>query len=134
MTPPVKPESTADDKPVIDPIRELTVLSPKMERQFRGWAKTAKIADLDAPESFYDYRGYWHDVVRAGKDLTQTFADGIHFPDTYKRHGHPTFSSESRYSKGLGDGGYWLGEFFVPEAAAKVMADLLKTLPPPKQP
>jgi len=88
---------------------ETTRLSPDEERRFRAWATTNQIPDVDHPQSFYDYRGYWRDAgdkpVRFGVD---------HFPDTYKQHGHPTFSVESKYSTGPGDGGRWVGSTFVP--------------------
>lgn len=69
------------------------------------WALQNKIADVDAPQSRYDYRGYWKEhgnaPIRFGVD---------HFTDTYKQHGHPLFSAESKYSRGLQDGGQWIGE------------------------
>ncbi len=89
--------------------RETTRLSPVQERQFRAWAAANHVADVDHPDSHYDYRGFWLDTggkaIRGGID---------HFPDTYKQHGHPTFSVESKYSRGPGDGGRWNGEQFMP--------------------
>lgn len=88
---------------------ERTTLNPTEEAAFKTWISQNKITDLDHPNSHYDYRGYWKEAgnkpVRFGVD---------HFPDTYKQHGHPTFSVESKYSKGPGDGGTWKGETFVP--------------------
>lgn len=84
---------------------ETTALPPDQERQFREWASSRKITDVDHPESRYDYRGFW---LNGGRSSS---ADG-HFPDTFKQHGHPTFSEESRYSLGRGDGGTWNGEQF----------------------
>ena len=77
---------------------ERTALSPKDEAQFAQWVAAHKIADVDAPDSFYDYRG----AYKAGVDPV-----GGHWPDTFKQHGHPTFSVESQYSAGPGDGGTW---------------------------
>lgn len=37
-----------------------------------------------------------------------------HFPDTYKRSNHPTFSDESIYSTPENPGGSWRGEKFIP--------------------
>ena len=37
-----------------------------------------------------------------------------HFPDTYKRPSHPTFSNESIYSIPENPGGSWKGEIFIP--------------------
>ncbi len=88
---------------------ETTRLGEDEERAFQAWAKKNNIRDVDHPDSHYDYRGFWKDsggpAIKGGVD---------HFPDTYKQHGHPTFSRESKYSKGEGDGGRWVGEDFVP--------------------
>lgn len=103
------------DKPhdiYIDPQREVTVLPPLTEQLFQQWAKKNKITDVDDPDSHYDYRGFWLEhgdaPVRFGVD---------HFPDTFKQHGHPTFSVESQYSNGPRDGGRWIGEKFIPAGA-----------------
>jgi hypothetical protein len=88
---------------------ETTHLDDSDEKKFLSWAREHNVRDVDHPESHYDYRGYWRehagDSVRGGVD---------HFPDTYKQHGHPTFSTESRYSRGPGDGGNWLGDDYFP--------------------
>ena len=87
---------------------EVTRLAPADEQRFRQWAQANQIADVDSPLSFYDYRGFWKQTggqpVRYGVD---------HFPDTFKQHGHPTFSVESKYSTGPKDGGTWDGEVYV---------------------
>lgn len=93
---------------------ETTTLSPHEELAFRAWAGQNHIRDVDAPGSLYDYRGYWRDIASRGIDQRQRYPDGLHFPDTYKQHGHPTFSVESRYSTGDTDGGSWSGETYVP--------------------
>lgn len=84
---------------------ERTALSPAEEAQFKAWAAQNRIADVDQTGSFYDYRGYWKEhgntPIRFGVD---------HFTDAYKQHGHPRFSAESNYSRGLFDGGQWIGE------------------------
>ena len=63
---------------------------------------------MDHPDSHYDYRGYWKQYgnapIRFGID---------HFTDTYKQHGHPTFSQESQYSRGPMDGGMWVNDQFL---------------------
>jgi hypothetical protein len=100
---------------------EQTQLSPAEERAFQAWARKNGIRDVDAPESRYDYRGYWKNVASGGGDQTKQYDDGLHFPDTYKQHGHPTFSIESQYSAGPFDGGRWLGEDFVPPGADLMM-------------
>jgi hypothetical protein len=95
---------------------ETTRLGPQQEAQFRAWAQANGITDVDDPRSHYDYRGYWRDVASRGQDQRQRNpGDGLlHFPDTYKQHGHPTFSVESQYSTGDADGGTWSGETYSP--------------------
>ena len=103
---------------------ETTPLSPGEERLFRAWAKAQGVRDLDHPASRYDYRGYWKHVVSKGEKGTQIDPkDGArHFPDTFKQHGHPLFSAESQYSRGLSDGGRWLpGDVLVGPPAASHM-------------
>jgi hypothetical protein len=95
--------------------REVTPLTPPEEVQFQQWAKANGIKDVDHPDSRYDYRGYWKDVALQGGNQTKEYADGLHFTDRYKQHGHNTFSTESRYSQGEGDGGNWIGEVFIPQ-------------------
>lgn len=94
---------------------ERTPLTPDQARAFYRWVVEAGITDLDHPESHYDYRGYWKDIARRGQDQRQVNAQDqqLHFPDTYKQHGHPTFSQESQYSRGRWDGGRWIGETLV---------------------
>ena len=87
---------------------ETTMLSPDEESRFQQWATSNGITDVDHPDSRYDYRGYWKEhgdtPIRFGVD---------HFTDTYKQHGHPLFSAESKYSRGLQDGGRWIGDTLV---------------------
>jgi hypothetical protein len=83
---------------------ETTPLTPDEERAFQRWAKTNRIGDVDHPDSFYDYRGFW----KATRGAAHPPGSELHFPDTFKQHGHPTFSQESQYSRGFWDGGMWL--------------------------
>lgn len=93
---------------------EVTRLTPDEEQKFQAWVQANGIADVDDPQSFYDYRG----AYKAGVGSEVSAVDGApHWPDTFKQHGHPTFSRESQYSKGEGDGGTWGGadgEQFTP--------------------
>lgn len=113
---------------------ETTRLSPSDEAKFQAWAAANKIADVNSPEAHYDYRGFW----KAGGPGPA--ADG-HFPDTFKQHGHPTFSVESQYSTSPTDGGQWVGGKFVPSATpagpatpATGRAGALTALPTPNNP
>lgn len=85
-----------------------TQLSPQEEAQFQAWAKAHnRLGDLFD----YDMRGAWKaNIGQAGNG---------HFPDTYKKPNHPTFSNESIYNGTEGmTGGRWLetprGTAFVP--------------------
>lgn len=91
---------------------ESTTLPPAQEQAFQQWIarnKTAPgIANYDDPSSRYDMRGFFADEAARAQ-----WKPGDHFPDTYKQHGHPTFSQESRYSSGPSDGGMWNGDNFI---------------------
>jgi len=89
------------------PAFETTRLSPLEEALFRKWVQEQGIKDLDDPNSHYDYRGFF----KSG----EPHVPGEHFLDTFKQHGHPTFSQEPKYSKGPSDGGMWQGENFIPQ-------------------
>ena len=88
---------------------ETTQLAPEEQAAFEQWLRANNIHDLDDPRSHYDYRG----AFKAGVGR-EPGAEG-HFPDTFKQHGHETFSNESQYSKG--DGGTWKGDTFIPKSA-----------------
>lgn len=57
----------------------------------------------------YDYYSYF----RNGN-----IYKGGHFPDTFKRPNHATFSDESIYSVPENKGGHWMGEKFIPAMQA----------------
>jgi len=88
---------------------ENTILSPQEEAQFQQWAQNNGITDVDHPDSHYDYRGFW----RATQGASHPPGSEMHFPDTLKQHGHPTFSQESQYSRGPQDGGMWSGDTYI---------------------
>ena len=90
---------------------EVTHLDPNEESSFQNWIKQNGITDLDHPDSHYDYRGFY----KATKGAPHPPGSQLHFPDTFKQHGHPTFSVESQYSKGANDGGRWEGDKFIPQ-------------------
>ncbi len=88
---------------------DTTILSPAEEVLFQRWIKenidsrTPGFQGWEEPDSKYDMRGFFHD-----KEALSQWKPGDHGPDTYKQHGHPTFSVESKYSRGLQDGGQWI--------------------------
>ena len=80
-----------------------THLSPLEEVQFLKWK--AKYAPHDSGMD-YDLRG-------AFKMGLKPDAKSGHWPDTFKKPNHPTFSVESIYAP-YGKPGSWDGETFVP--------------------
>lgn len=96
---------------------EQTPLTPAEEAQFRHWTVMNGLTDVDHPDSHYDYRGFW----KSTQGATHPPGEQQHFPDTFKQHGHPTFSQESQYSAGPWDGGRWNGDHYVPPGADLLM-------------
>lgn len=110
---------------------ETTKLTPMEEVLFKAWTKANGIEDADAPDSFYDYRGFY----KGTNGQIHGAANKDHFPDTYKTHGHPTFSQESKYSRGPWDGGMWMGEHFLPQPPMALSHTKHENVPaPPVQP
>ena len=95
---------------------EATPLPHEREAEFRDFISRNNITDLDNPESHYDYRGAF--LSGAGAEISPV--DNLpHWPDTFKQHGHPTFSIESKYSRGPNDGGRWKGERYIPQRRSR---------------
>lgn len=67
------------------------------------------IVDTDRNGGHYDYEGFWNDEnVRNEWIEEENQASGkAHFPDTYKLPTHPTFSTDSKYSNSVTEGGTW---------------------------
>lgn len=89
--------SFLDEKPSYD-----TKLSPAEETKFAAWKK--QYAPNDSGDD-YDLRG----AFKAG--LKPDAATG-HWPDTFKKPNHPTFSDESIYANDKA--GHWNGNEFQP--------------------
>jgi hypothetical protein len=97
---------------------EQTILNPNEERKYQQWLKHYQPKDIDPAtgepydDVMYDYRGFWK--ANQGPDKMAGYGpiqfEGAHGPDTFKQHGHPTFSQESQYSIGPSDGGMWVGD------------------------
>lgn len=95
-----------------------TQLLPHEEKQYILWKK--KYAPNDSGED-YDLRG----AFKAG--LVPDENTG-HWPDTFKKPNHPTFSVESQYAQ-YGNPGSWEGNQFMPasnERTVDAMADSLR--------
>lgn len=77
-----------------------TELSLAEEKEFKSWLKKeGRSKDL----AEYDMRGWWKNNGEQ--------ADNGHFPDTYKKPNHPTFSDESIYHGVEGyRGGSWTSD------------------------
>lgn len=80
-----------------------TQLSPDEEKNFQDWKNI--MAPKDSGED-YDFRGAFEEGVIPA-------ANG-HWPDTYKKPNHPTFSNESIYAKDHPDlAGHWQGDTYI---------------------
>jgi hypothetical protein len=88
----------------LDPSRFETPLTSQEEKDFKKWK--AKYAPEDSGED-YDLRG----AFKAG--LTPDSKTG-HWPDTFKKPNHPTFSVESIYAPLLPQlAGSWQGDQYI---------------------
>jgi hypothetical protein len=94
----LKPSKSTD----FDPVTFDTRLSDTDEIRFRAWKE--KYAPNDSGLD-YDLRGAFKSGLKP--DVTG------HWPDTFKKPSHPTFSNESRYAK-FGKPGRWEGDTFIP--------------------
>lgn len=90
----------------VDPKVFETTLTPAQEQRFQAWKRT--YAPNDSGED-YDLRG----AFLSG--LTGPDENG-HWPDTFKKPNHPTFSNESKYAMGefaRPRAGKWDGDIFL---------------------
>lgn len=91
-----------------------TTLSPVEEQQFASWKQ--QNAPNDTGED-YDLRG----AFKAG-----IVPDGQtgHWPDTFKKPNHPTFSNESQYATGTNaaQAGRWNGDQFIAPTPVNMLA------------
>lgn len=69
--------------------RLATRLSPAEEARFQQRMALLGVTDVDHPQSFYDYRGWYLKNRQTGH------ASGEHFTDEFKLPGHLTFSDEA---------------------------------------
>lgn len=93
-----------------------TVYNPKLakyDKAFQDWYKKVTLeGQRGIPYSDkldYDY----YSLYRSGN--YKQYTPDTHFPDTFKRPGHETFSNESVYSTPENPGGYWQGEQYKPK-------------------
>ena len=95
-----------------------TKLSKDEEKEFVKWMQASKEQGIIHPDDNgddYDFRGFWKDIVK-NNDNEQNYSTETHFPDTYKKPNHETFSVESKYAKGnlKKYAGSWDGEEYIP--------------------
>jgi hypothetical protein len=112
----IPPRAATGDALGADP-RFNTALAPDEETQFQAWK--AQYAPQDSGVD-YDLRG----AFKAG--LTPDPTSG-HWPDTFKKPNHPTFSNQSKYAAIMPErAGRWNGETFTfaPPPAAKKPVDV----------
>lgn len=97
--------SPVSTPPPFDPAQPFdTALSPEEERQFKKWKSKFSPKDSGAD---YDFRG----AFKAG--ISPDPETG-HWPDTFKKANHPTFSNESIYASARPDlAGHWDGAKFI---------------------
>ena len=82
-----------------------TALTVDEESQYQAWRLTYDVEVAD--EVDYDYRG----AFKVGITPEPTT---LHWPDTYKKPNHATFSNESKYAYLMPHkAGYWNGETYV---------------------
>lgn len=81
-----------------------TKLSGDEEKSFQKWK--SRVAPRDSGED-YDLRGAYKGQAAQAKNG--------HWPDTYKKPNHPTFSNQSRYAPNAPDkAGSWDGDRYIP--------------------
>lgn len=68
------------------------------------------IIDSDRNGGHYDYESFWNDEEARNKwiDEEDKNPGKAHFTDKYKLPTHPTFSTESKYSNSVTEGGKWV--------------------------
>jgi len=117
----IKPQGGPQSAPAAPAAQSFdTALSPAEEAAFTGWKQQYAPRDSGAD---YDLRG----AFKAG--LVPDAATG-HWPDTYKKPNHPTFSDQSMYAVGpnAAKAGRWEGDRFIPPAAAPQVPDIANPL------
>lgn len=94
-----------------------TPLGDQDEAAFQKWRKK-NVASFDSGED-YDFRGAYKAGIKSDPN-------SHHWPDTFKKPNHETFSDESQYAKDAPDlAGHWDGDKYIPNPnRAKGLASL----------
>ena len=95
-----------------------TKLSKEDKKEFDEWFAEAKANGVIHPDDNgedYDFKGFWKDMIKNSKD-GEAYNAEAHFPDTYKKPNHETFSVESKYAVGNMKkyAGSWDGDEYIP--------------------
>lgn len=119
----VKPQATPLAQPpvaAVDQAQYETKLTPEEEQQFQQWK--AQYAPQDSGQD-YDLRG----AFKAG---LQPDPQTGHWPDTFKKPNHPTFSTQSMYASQRPElAGTWQGDQYIkPQPQPKTAGELIKGL------
>jgi hypothetical protein len=90
---------------------------------YESWVKGFDIPD--GKDSYYDMKGYFKDNILQGRDVSgvSDFDGKRHFPDTYKKPGHPSFSKESKYWREGMPNREWVGEKLFDRDTGRVEVD-----------
>ncbi len=90
------------------------VYNPR-DKEFKEWYNRNTLEGQNnipySNELDYDYYSFY----KNGEYKNRNYNIKKHFPDTYKRPNHKTFSTESIYSTKENPGGIWRGEEFIPQ-------------------
>ena len=109
-----------------------TELTPSEETGYVMWLMQMKKDGKIHPDDHgadYDYKGLYKELSEQG--ALDKFSAETHFPDTYKKPNHETFSKESIYATGDNAvyAGNWIdGKFIEPmlKYGASVISDVLR--------
>lgn len=104
----------------------------KTDKEFEKWYSQNTLEGRNnvpySNDLSYDYYSFY----KNGDYKNKNFNIEQHFPDTYKRPTHPTFSNESIYSTRKNPGGSWIGEKYIkPAPQEEYMNQKVKDKIPP---
>jgi len=127
------PQNSLTDR--IANLKTNTRLTPEELYHFRKWGQRQGLENWNgnpfkgtdmSPYSDYDMPGYWKaGATGAGMDMASA---EVHYPDTYKKPGHETFSIESKYATPQRFGGVWSGDTYVPEQTQNTFLEYVRSL------
>ncbi len=101
-----------------------TKLAPNEELMFQTWSYLNGVRDVDNPQSYYDYRGFWKALMTGDPVAVQganTDDNTLHFPDKWKIPGHPSFSTQSQYYQPGTEGRIRVGDWMMDPETGKWM-------------